>query len=105
MKWIGIEISATIRYDLFNFRYESLRFLIRFIRPSLVTVFSSFVYIVGGIYFLARCDGDPFPFDGQAAPGGTAHQVCLVTAFTLGVVALLSEIWSDENESGIVTKL
>jgi len=53
MKRIGIEISVTIRYKfvtMFEFRYESLRFLIRFMRPSLVPVISSFVYIVGGIW-------------------------------------------------------
>ncbi len=53
MKRIGIEISVPIRYKfvtIFQFRYESLQFPIRFIRPSLVPVISSFVYIEGGIW-------------------------------------------------------
>ncbi len=36
-------------YDL-RFRYESLRIPIRFIRPSLSVVFSSFVYIESRIW-------------------------------------------------------
>ena len=52
MKRIGIEISAA-SYDLLRFvtiRYSSLRFPVRFIRPGLSPVFSSFVYIEGGIW-------------------------------------------------------